>query len=191
MSSTGLDGTTVVLHTSWRGRFAALLAPAILLTLGGYGAAVGGLRLVNGLLLAAGAVLFIIVALDYPLTARLGPDGIERHCLLRTERLGWGKVRAIARPGARQRIAGFSRSHLDDGEQRTAGRSGLVAEVGKRPYLLVDKVESRAEHEALARGLRAWAPGLAFRASVPAEGVAPTWLYKRRQNSTTGMVDWR
>lgn len=151
----------------------------------------GGLQLFNGTLVAIGGVLLCVVAFDYPMTSTIGPDGVTRRCLLRTEHLEWDRIRTIARPGARQRFFGRSSDPLDSTPKVAKGRSGLVAEVGKRPHLLVDQLESPAEFEAVELGLRAWAPNLTMRASRPVEGTPPTWLYKRRRSEVEGMVDRR
>ncbi len=181
----------VVLHTSWRGRATAFIGPSVLLAWGVYGVVAGGIQLFNGLLMAVGGVLFVIVAFDYPMHSTIGADGVTRRCLLRTERLGWDRVRTIARPGARQRFFGGTQDRLLARPEGPRGRSGLIAEVGRRPYLLVDRIESPAEHEAIERGLRHWAPGLALRATRPVDGTPPTWLYKTSRASIEGMVDRR
>lgn len=162
-----------------------------MLTWGGYGFAVAGLQWFNGILLLIGLVIGAVVMFDYPLWSTIGPDGVARRCVLRTERLGWSDVRTIARPGARQRFPVSKRGVRTDGTKIATGRAGLVAEVGKRPYLLVDRIESPAEHEAIQRGLVKWAPNLVLRAAKPVEGTPPTWLYKRRKDDVEGMVDWR
>jgi hypothetical protein len=185
------SGSVIVLHTSWRGRLTAFLGPSLVLGWGVYGVSNGGVQLFNGTLVAMGGVLLCVVAFDYPLTSAIGPDGVARRCLLRTEQLGWEQIRTIARPGARQRFFGRSSDPVEAAEKVAKGRSGLVAEVGKRPHLLVDQLESRAEFEAVELGLRAWAPNLTLRASRPVEGTPPTWLYKRRRSEVEGMVDRR
>ena len=179
----------VVLHTSWRGRLTAFIGPAVVLAWGTYGAVLGGLQLFNGILLATGGVLATVVAFDYPFTTTIGASGVTRRCLLRSEHLGWDEIRTIARPGARQRFFGRSGRSDDASPDVAKGRSGLVAEVGKRPHLLVDQLESPAEYEAVERGLRSWAPNVIMRARRPVEGTPPTWLYKRRKEQIEGMVD--
>ncbi len=183
--------TSIVLHTSWRGRFSSLLGPLILLTWGGYGFSVAGLQWFNGVLLLIGIGFGAVVVFDYPLWSTIGPEGVTRRCLFRTERLAWTDVRTIARPGARQRFLGTKRGVETAESKHAVGRAGLVAEVGRRPYLLVDRIESQVEHEAIEKGLRKWAPGLILRAGKPVEGTPPTWLYKRRKSEIEGMVDWR
>lgn len=181
----------IVLHTSWRGRFTAFAGPAVVLAWGGYGAVAGGLQIFNGLLIAIGVILLAVVAFDYPMHSTIGADGVARRCLLRVERLTWERISSIARPGARQRFVGAMRDPVGDRPQGPKGKSGLIAEVGRRPYMLVDRIESPAEHEAIEKGLRHWAPGLVLRATRPIDGTPPTWLYKARRASVEGMVDRR
>lgn len=182
---------SIVLHTSWRGRLTSVIGPLVLLVWGGYGAAIAGFRPFNIVLLVVGAGMALVVLYDYPLWSKIGPAGVERRCSLRTERLAWEEVRAIARPGARQRFLGSGRGEQGEASKHAAGKAGLVAEVGKRPYLLVDRIESQAEHEAIETGLASWAPGMILRAGKPVEGTPPTWLYKRRKQHVEGMVDWQ
>lgn len=182
---------SIVLHTSWRGRFSSFLGPLILTVWGGYGFAVAGLQWFNGILLLIGLGFGAVVAFDYPLWSAIGPDGVARRCLFRTQRLTWDDVRTIARPGARQRFFGMSKGEGHEESKHAVGRAGLVAEIGRRPYLLVDRIESPVEHEAIENGLKKWAPGLMLRAAKPVEGTPPTWLYKRRRSEIEGMVDWR
>ncbi len=179
----------IILHTSWRGRFTAFFGPMILLLWGVYGAAAGGIQIFNAILIAMGVILSGVVAFDYPMHSRIGADGISRRCLLRIERLTWDRVTTVARPGARQRIPGTRRDPVGDRPQGPRGKSGLIAEVGRRPYMLVDRIESPAEHEAIEQALRHWAPGLILRATRPVDGTPPTWLYKTRRASVDGMVD--
>lgn len=160
----------IVLHSSWRGRLTALFAPGTLLVLGTYGIAFGGLQVLNGIIFGLGAVLMLVVLFDFPIWCEFGESGVVRHCAFRKQQLEWQQIRAIVRP-ANQGPVG----------RRRASRTGLVAEIGKKPFLLVDRIESRAEHEALERAVRRWKPGFAFRPSKPSMEVSPTWLYKRRR----------
>lgn len=168
-----------------------MLAPIAILAWGGYGFAVAGLQWFNAILLLIGIVMAVVVLFDYPVSSSIGPEGVARRCVLRTERLPWSEVGAIARPGARQRFMGLGRNDKAEQSKHSTGSAGLVAEVGRRPYLLVDRIESPVEHEAIANGLKTWAPGLILRAGKPVDGTPPTWLYKRRRADIEGMVDWQ
>ncbi|MEM7342368.1 MAG: hypothetical protein AAF467_27255 [Actinomycetota bacterium] len=167
----------VVLHSSWRGRLLASLAPTILIGFSLLGIAGVGLRpwpLAFGVI---GLVLGAIVLFDYPLWTVFGADGVARRCPLRTERLGWDRIDQLSRPAFVIRVPG------------AGGSTGLVAQVGSRRYMLTDKMESRAEHQALLRGIATWSPLLAVEATLPPENRAPTWLYKRRRGTGDGLCD--
>lgn len=169
----------IVLHTSWRGRSAALAAPVILLVLATVGVAGGGWHWFPLVLGLGGLVLGAIVAVDYPLWCVFGPEGIARRCGLRTERLAWDQVDSVIRPAYTGRF----------GRMR-GPTTGLVAVVQRRRYLLTDRMESRAEHEALLRAVAAWNRGMPVEASLPPDDHPPTWLYKRRRGgSGPGLVD--
>ncbi len=173
----------IVLHTSWRSRFAILLAPVFLIVWGGYGVFVGGIQIINSAILILGVVLAGVAAFDFPLRSVFGPDGIDRQCLIRTDRLAWDEIRSVARP-APQGVGSRIRSAA-----KVPKSSGLVAERGKVPHLLSDRIESAAEFDAIQAGISAWRPGMILRASRPADGIAPTWLHKRRRGSGEGLVD--
>ena len=197
---------SVVLHTSWRGRFVTVAAPVILLALGGYGIA-DQFRWIPFLLFVLGLVLAIVAVADYPIFTIIGAEGIRRRCLLRTEHLSWSDVSTIARPAQNSR---WRREHPASGAggrsgrppvssvepahgkgHETAGpRGGLVAEVKRRPHLLSDRVESRVEYDAIVAGMQDWAPHLPVRASRPDQSAPPTWLHKKRRGSASdGLVD--
>ena len=183
MNAPGDAPKPVVLHSSWRSRLLIALGPAFLLAWGGFGALGGGLRVINGVILFLGIVMAVVAAFDFPLRSVFGPDGIERQCLARTDRLAWDEIRSVARP-AQQGVGSRLRSAM-----KISKSSGLVAERGKVPHMLVDRVESQAEFDAIQRGISAWQPGMLMRASRPVETIPPTWLHKRRRGSGDGLVD--
>lgn len=170
------DAGVVVLHTSWRGRLVSTVPPSVLLLGGLWGLGQGG-SIVAVVLVVLGAGLLVVGLFDFPWRSVIGPDGVERRCPLRTERLEWERVTAIARP--RTTKAG----------ERLTGKAGLVAEVGKRRYLLANRCESRFEFEAIDRALGRWSDGTLLRASAPPDDAAPTWMYQRRMDGGDGFVD--
>lgn len=173
---TGDGVAAVALHTSWRGRFISVVPPALLLGGGLWGFSQGG-RLVAIILIVLGGSLLVVGLFDYPWRTIIGPDGIERRCLLRTERLPWNRVTAVARPRSTKAV------------QRVAGKAGLVAEVGKRRYLLTNRCESGFEYEAIQGVVERSGGGVLLRASEPPDEVAPTWMYQRRVDGGEGFVD--
>jgi hypothetical protein len=172
------DLRPVVLHTSWRGRLKAIGAPAILLALAAAGLISGGFGPVSVGSLVVGVVLAVIVIADYPLQVVFGADGIERRCLARRERLPWKEVTAIIRPAYYSPLRRWRKPS-----------TGLIAQIGKRRYLLTDRMESEHEHAALLRGLGTWDRGLPVEATKPPDDSAPTWLHKRRRGDGGGLVD--
>ncbi len=175
-SAEAASAKTVVVHSSWRGRFLAFVGPAGLAVLGAYGVIVGGLHVVNGGLVVVGGVLLVASLFDFPLQTHFGVTGACRRCVGRAHQLEWAEIGSIARaPGRRV------------GPRTSSG--GLVAVRGRRNYLLSDRAESRYEHEALRSAVSAWAGPAVFRASEPVDGAAPSWLYKRRVGE--GLVDER
>lgn len=156
----------------------------MLLGLGLYGIAFGGVSPLPLALTSAGLALAAVSLLDYPRHTHFGPDGIARACFLRRHHLPWSSVTALERAAA-SRLA-MRRSLLAGGqhdrEARTSRYGGLVARGhGKRRYLLADRVESRAEYDRLARLVAQWAPEVQVRAARPPESAAPSDLYRRRQ----------
>ena len=159
----------VVLHTSWRGRLLAFVAPVVLLAFAGLGYAVGGVRPVPVICSVVGLGLAGIVAFDYPLHAVFGPGGIERRCLLRREQLDWDRVSGVVRPAYRSALGRWMHPS-----------TGLVATIGRRRYLLTDRMESRYEFAALTRGMDRWDRNVRIEATEPPDDTAPTWLHKKR-----------
>jgi hypothetical protein len=174
----------LVLHTSRLRLTVAYLGPTALVAI-----AIGGMidnarfSVVALVVLVVGAAIGAVAALDYPCSSRFGPDGIARRCLVRVPCLPWSSVDALTRSAdmwvaARTDLPGASRRN----EPLLARRrppGGLVAMRGRRRYLLVGQVESRAEFECLVRGLAEWAPSVTVLAESPPEDIAPTTIFRR------------
>jgi hypothetical protein len=158
----------------------AAASPLLVLSFGGVGVGGAGLRAWPLGILVIGGLLLGVVLYDYPMWVVFTPAGIERRCLLRTERIRWERVAGLVRPAYKGRFRSLVRTS-----------TGLAAEVGRRRYLLTDRMESRAEYEALLRALGAWSRGTPVEASMPPDDWPPTWLYKRRRGAaSTSLVDW-
>lgn len=168
----------VVIHSTWRGRLTAYLGPLVVLGLGVYGLVAGSPNPINVTLAVVGGLLSAISVFDFPLQARFGRGGVERVALLRRHTLAWADVSAVRRAAARAILGGS-----------TGGTGALVAQAGRRHYLLCDVAESEYEHAAIERAMAGWPDSAAFAASPPAEGRPPTWLHKRRPGD--GLVDER
>jgi hypothetical protein len=176
----------VVLHSSFLRLGAAYLGPAALIVLAVSAMAVNGrVHVVALVVLGIGVVLGAVSALDYPRSARFGPDGVGRRCLLRVQRLPWSRVDALTRSAdvwlaTRQDVAGPTGRPVPSPTRRKRPPGGLVAMSGRRRYLLVDQVESRAEYQLLRSGMEAWAPDVRVLAEAPPPDIAPTTTYRRR-----------
>ena len=167
-----------------------LVGPGIVLVLGVYGAFAGGLQILNGLMIVVGAGLFGVGLADFPWTATFDPVGVRRRCLLRTTHLAWGDIRLLGRPAKRQSSgARMLTGAVTAGSDAPVSTGGLVIEIGRRPHLLMDRTEGAAEHDAIRSIVEKWGGGVVLRASRPADGAAPSWMYKRRGQTVIGMVD--
>lgn len=90
---------------------------------------------------------------DLPRRVTFDAEGLRRQCLLRDQRIPWASVVAVER--------------LRPGLVRIGGRRGLVARGRRGRWLLTDRTETPAQHEALRRVVGA--------VSVRFEVAAPTW----------------
>ncbi len=162
---------SVTLHGSWRGIVTSGIGAAAVLAAGVLVVGSAGWRLIPTLTLVAGVCLTLVALFDYPVSSELDARGVTRRAVLRRHRLTWTEVEQLtrARPSVAVRMRGVE-------------PGGLVAKVGRRRYLLVDRCESRAEFHELERVLADVATEVRFdRLAVPPESVAPTWLYRRKK----------
>lgn len=143
----------VVLHSSLVTLSLSVATPLILLTIGVYSLTLrvwAPTIIVTGL----GAALAVVVLFDLPLRSEFDADGVTRVCILRRQRLDWGRVvaveRALARPPLRRS------GEADEPRPAGARRSqGFVARLGpRRVSMLVDRRESLREYDAVAALLR-------------------------------------
>jgi hypothetical protein len=177
----------VVLRSSLLRLGAAYAGPAALIAVAVGGMVVnGGVHLVALLVLAVGLLLGSVSMFDYPRSTRFGPEGIDRRSLLWAQRLPWSRVDALTRSAdvwiaARQDVPGPSGRPVPSPTRRRRPPGGLVAMRGRRRYLLVDQVESRAEFDRVRAGVAAWAPEVRLLAEPPPADIAPTTTYRRRR----------
>lgn len=94
---------TVRLDAGLSERLLLLGGPAALVLLGLVGAVRGGLWTPGGVMLVAGLVLVLAVAVVSPWAVTFGADGIERRTLVGRRTFAWEDVDAIERPGRRNR----------------------------------------------------------------------------------------
>ncbi len=171
----------LVIHSSLRGWFSAAISPVALLLLGGAAAGGVGFRPVPLVLLLIGAVLAIVVVTDLPRHTRFTRDGVVRVCLLRTHRLPWTRLVAIERTRPNTMTLVRNLAERDREARQVSG--GLIARgPGRRRWLLTDNLESRAEHDELARLLDRLDIPVPLRAPRPHADAPPTHLYRRRRD---------
>lgn len=171
----------LVIHSSLRGWFSAALSPTVLLLLGGVAVDGVGFRPVPAALLLIGAVLAIVVLTDLPRHSRFTPDGVVRVCLLRTHRLPWSRLVAIER--TRPNTMNLVRNLAERDREARQASGGLIAQgPGRRRWLLTDNLESRAEHDELARFIDRHEIPVPLRAPRPHADAPPTHLYRRRRD---------
>jgi len=172
----------ITIFSSWRGLVSAVFSPLFLLVLGGYTLQRVGVRLLPIVITVAGAILALVVLLDYPRRSQFSASGVERICLLRRQVITWDGIGAIQRTRP-ERPTRKLRPSVD-----ATGRNplpsmlgGLVAVVGRRKYLLVNQVEGPGEYDELASALKEWGVSTPLRAARPPESASPSYLYRRRR----------
>jgi len=169
----------LILYPTWIGLLAAGLVPPGLLLLGLAAFTATGGGAVTWTLLTAGIGTAILAGRDFPRHVVIGPDGIERRCLLRRHVLPFSEVAAIRRAPA-PRLAAARAARSSDPAERQRVLGGLLATGhGRRRWMLTDQPESREEYDHLAALLIAGG-GPDLQATRPAPGTTPTSLYRRR-----------
>lgn len=160
-----------MLHSSWSGIVLTATGAGLMCVFTAllvWGGALGWVLGAAGLLtvVSVGVVLF-----DLPIASEFTPDGVTRRAPLRHQHLAWDRVHRLSR----------HRKSLARSRAEQAG-GGLVAEIGRRRYALVDRMESAIEFDDLRRvlGERSELLGL-DQLRRPPDGRSPTWLYRRRQ----------
>ncbi len=168
----------LVLYPTWVGLLSAGLVPPGLLVLGLLALTSTGGGVVAWTLLAAGAGTALLAGRDFPRYVVIGPDGIERHCLLRRHVLPFTEVAAIQRAPT-PRLAAVRAARSSDPVERHRVRGGLMAAGhGRRRWMLTDQPESREEYDHLAALLVAGG-STDLQAARPGPGTTPTSLYRR------------
>jgi hypothetical protein len=159
----------VRLFSSWRGLVLAFVSPGLLIAIGVIGVRAAGMRVLPIILLVAGAGMLLVSLFDYPLYTTFDTTGLTRRTPLRAHRIPWTSIDALNRArGA-----------------RVGRRIGpLIAGVGKRKYLLVDRCEGAQEFEDLKHLLVDHELGTTLVANAPNPDAVPTWLYHRKVDST-------
>lgn len=164
------DESPLHLHSSWTGLGLAVVGGALCMLL-----AVGllvsdGLSWLSGIFGVIALLVALVVLLDVPVSTAFSDEGITRRALLRHEFLDW------------DRVSRFERLRVGVLRTRRHRRGGgLVARVGNRRYVLVDRMEGQPEFDRLRRILgadRADALGLTKDGRPPVDHP-PTWSDRR------------
>ncbi len=124
-----------------------------------------------------GAFLALVVMMDFPIRAEFRPEGIVRICPARHQLLEWERVVAIERAPGRTRVV--PKRGVETGAFRRP--AGLAALVGKRRYLLTDRVEGALEYDRLVAAVKVFDEHVIVRAKRPPLDTAPTDLYRRKR----------
>jgi hypothetical protein len=165
----GPDDGGVTLHSSWRGIVFSTLGAVLLAVLGVAALATAGPGWFPIALAIAGAGSVVVVLVDLPIASTFDASGVTRRALLRHQHLDWAKVTRLRR----QRV-GVVRTH------RSGPAGGLVAESGRRNYLLVDVMENGFEYDRLVAVIGPSAERLGLTADQrPPDDQPPTWLHRR------------
>jgi hypothetical protein len=161
----------VRLYASWRGMLLAFGAPLVPLLLGIGASADGGPNVLTVLLTLFGLGLLVVSLFDFPLSVTFSASGIARRTVLRLHRMRWDSINAITRAPTRRLL----------GRAKRVGP--LCAAVGKRRYLLVDRVEGIDEFDAMRALVQSLPDLVPIPAEPPAPETAPTWLYHRKRGA--------
>lgn len=154
------DDDPVVLRTGWGTRVVAFVSPAILFILVALGfSRTGDLSVLGWVLLVLGLVLLASALFDQPVRIDVGPQGITRRATLRTTHFDWSEVSALTRLPKKRRGGGVSRTLGGPSDSAGVGSSGLMARVGTKRIMLLDRNERLDEWEVLTSAVRRWSPG--------------------------------
>lgn len=162
---------SLTIHSSWRGLVGSYAGALIVFAAGCVAVAAGGTTVFATVLFLVGLILLLGVLFDYPVASTFDARGVTRRPLLRRQLLGWDRIDRLTRSRPSVRLSA---------RRMTPG--GLVAVVGKRKYLLVDRVESPGEFDALGDLVAAATDHERLDDVLrPDTEVPPTWLYRRKR----------
>lgn len=161
---------SIRLHSSWTGLLTAYVGGALAVVIVVFLFADYGVTTVSVVLGLIALALLAVVVFDVPISAEFTDEGVTRRALGRRHHLPWIRIDRLER----MRVGVLRTSRSRGG--------GLVARIGSRRYVLVDRMEGPIEFDDLRAVLgrdRADAFGLT-RELRPPDDRSPTWLYRRR-----------
>lgn len=154
------DDDPVVLTAGLGTRVTAFLSPAILFALVALGySRTGGLSALGVILLLLGVVLLLSALFDQPWRVDVGPSGITRRSALRSRHFAWSEISALTRLPKKRASRSLSRTLGGPPETAGPNSTGLMARVGTKRVLLLDRSERIDEWEVLTSAVRRWSPG--------------------------------
>jgi len=167
---------SVTFHSSWRGIIFNAAGALLVLAAGVWAVFGGGVNVISSIVLLIGLGLVAVVLFDYPIASTFSADGVVRRTMLRHQHIAWDRIDQLSRTRPKL-LSSF----------RKLAHGGLVAVMGRRRYLLVDHCESQDEFKEFERIIvdRADEIGL-DEVPRPAEGTAPTWVYRRSRWAPDG-----
>lgn len=157
----------MTLHSSWRGLVFNTLGALIVLGGGVLAVSRGGWNVLSTMVFVVGVGLVAVMVFDYPVASTVSTDGVTRRMMLRRQHLPWERIDQLSR----------TRPGLTSG-WRKVQHGGLVAVIGRRRYLLVDRCESLDEFRRLEDLVSGRSRELLDEVPVPPEAALPTWLYR-------------
>jgi len=158
---------TVTLHSSWRGLVVNSIGALLVLAGGLLAVNRGGWNVISTSVFLIGVALVAVMLFDYPAATTFTERGVTRRMMLRRQRIEWESMGQLSR----------TRPGLTSG-WRKVQHGGLVAVVGRRRYLLVDRCESADEFDQLESVVGGRARDLLDEVPRPSEAADPTWLYR-------------
>lgn len=157
----------MTLHSSWRGLVVNTLGALLVLGGGVLAVSRGGWNVISTVVFVVGVGLVGVMAFDYPVASTFSSEGVTRRMMVRRHHLAWARVDQLSR----------TRPGLTSG-WRKVQHGGLVAVVGRRRYLLVDRCESLDEFHGLEDLVSGRSRELLDEVPVPPDAALPTWLYR-------------
>lgn len=162
---------TVTLHSSWTGVVSVAVGAGLLDLVSLAAFVTIGLSVGTSVFAAVAVACTLLVLLELPVAAVFGPAGVVRVSPVRRAFLPWGRVTKLTR--LRRGVLRTSKS---------APVGGLVAMLGSRRVVLVDRMEGPEEFEELVQVLGPVGEDLLVdELAVPPLEQTPTWMYRRKK----------
>lgn len=163
----------IILHGSLPVILNAYLSPVALIVLAVWVALTRRPSVAALVIGAIGCLLAFVALFDMPLRTEFSSGGITRVCALRRHHIPWSRVIGIERAPTRSAMR-YARRPDQGGKP-----GGLVARVGRRRYMLVNRPEGALQYDRLVVAVRSWDDVVVVRARRPPATTVPTDLHRR------------